>query len=41
MKNNVLEMINDGKLATFLNSVFNSYSKSVEYHNDLHGIDVA
>ena len=37
----ILEIVNEEKLACFLEKIFMSYRRDVQYHNDLHGADVA
>ena len=33
--------INDRKMALFLDKIYEGYRRDVQYHNDLHGADVA
>lgn len=33
--------VDEGKFLKFMVQIYNQYSRSVEYHNDLHGSDVA
>lgn len=33
--------VNDRKIALFLNEIYRGYRRDVQYHNDLHGTDVA
>jgi hypothetical protein len=33
--------INERKLANFFDDVLKTYRRDVQYHNDLHGVDVA
>jgi hypothetical protein len=33
--------INDRKFSSFLDAIYRGYKRDVQYHNDLHGIDVA
>jgi hypothetical protein len=33
--------INDRKFCHFLNEIYRGYKREVQYHNDLHGVDVA
>lgn len=33
--------VNERKLAIFFDDVMKSYRRDVQYHNDLHGVDVA
>ena len=41
LQNNLTCYIDEGKLEAFLGEVFRLYKNEVQYHNDLHGIDVA
>ena len=34
-------MINNDKLISFLSAIYAGYRRDVQYHNDLHGADVA
>ena len=34
-------MYNEHKMVNFLNQITKGYRKDVQYHNDLHGADVA
>ena len=36
----VMNKIDNLKLINFLNNIAKGYKRSVQYHNDLHGIDV-
>lgn len=40
-KNNLLQSIDHHKFLQFIVQIYNRYKRSVEYHNDLHGADVA
>ena len=40
-KNNLIQAVNFPKFLQFMKQIYNSYKRSVEYHNDLHGSDVA
>lgn len=37
---NITDSIDQERLACFLDRIFMKYSRSVQYHNDLHGIDI-
>lgn len=37
----LIEIVNEEKLAIFLDNIYLSYNRDVQYHNDLHGADVA
>jgi hypothetical protein len=41
LHHNLISMVNEQKLPIFLNEITSTYLQSVQYHNDLHGIDVA
>ena len=41
LKPNQQVLINNEKLIHFLNAAYAGYRRDVEYHNDLHGADVA
>lgn len=36
----VMPILEENKLASFLDKIQNGYHHEVEYHNDLHGVDV-
>jgi hypothetical protein len=38
---NLIEIVNEEKLACFLDKIYLTYSRDIQYHNDLHGADVA
>lgn len=40
-KNNILQIVDFHKFLLFFTQVYNRYKRSVEYHNDMHGSDVA
>lgn len=40
-ENNLQPIVNSKKFLQFIVQIFNKYKRSVEYHNDLHGCDVA
>lgn len=40
-ENNLYPIVNSNKFVQFIIQIFNKYKRSVEYHNDLHGSDVA
>lgn len=40
-KNNLLQIVDFHKILQFFTQIYNKYKRSVEYHNDLHGSDVA
>lgn len=40
-KNNLLQIIDFHKFLQFTTQIYNKYKRSVEYHNDMHGSDVA
>jgi len=40
-KNNLLQIVDYHKFIQFIVQIYNKYKRSVEYHNDLHGSDVA
>lgn len=37
----LIDIINEEKLACFMDKIYLAYSRDVQYHNDLHGADVA
>lgn len=37
----LIELVNEEKMAKFLDKIFVGYRQDVGYHNDLHGADVA
>lgn len=39
--NNLLQTVDLHKFLQFIAQIYNKYKRSVEYHNDLHGSDVA
>lgn len=39
--NDLIKVVNYDKFLTFIVQIYNKYQRSVEYHNDLHGSDVA
>ena len=39
--NNLLQIVDYHKFLQFIVQIYNKYKRSVEYHNDLHGSDVA
>ena len=39
--NDLMSIIDYEKFLTFMVQIYNKYQRSVEYHNDLHGSDVA
>ena len=39
--NGLDKTINQNKFLQFIVQIYNKYDRSVEYHNDLHGSDVA
>ena len=41
LKHGLITHVNEQKYSAFLAHVYNTYLQSVQYHNDLHGIDVA
>jgi hypothetical protein len=41
MQNDLMKLVNERKFSNFLVKVTSTYQKEVQYHNDLHGIDVA
>jgi len=42
LKKNALEQsVDQDKFLKFITQIYNSYKRSVEYHNDLHASDVA
>ena len=40
-KNGSTQSLNTDKLVTFLDKIYSGYRRNVQYHNDLHGMDVA
>lgn len=40
-KNDLLGTVDQQKFLNFISQIYNKYKRSVEYHNDLHGSDVA
>lgn len=40
-QNNLQHIVNYHKYISFFAQIYNQYSRSVSYHNDLHGSDVA
>ena len=40
-QNNLLQVVDHHKFLQFIVQIYNKYKRSVEYHNDLHGSDVA
>ena len=40
-QNNLLQTVDHHKFLQFFVQIYNKYKRSVEYHNDLHGSDVA
>lgn len=40
-KLDLIDMIEEEHLANFLDQIYLKYSRDVQYHNDLHGADVA
>jgi hypothetical protein len=41
LQHQLISLVNEPKFAQFMNEVYRTYLQSVQYHNDLHGIDVA
>ncbi len=41
LQHQLISLVNEPKFAQFMNEVFRTYRQDVQYHNDLHGIDVA
>lgn len=40
-QNNLMASIDYPKFLKFITEIYNTYKRSVAYHNDLHGADVA
>ena len=40
-QNDLMKVVDYNKYLNFIVQIYNKYSRSVEYHNDLHGSDVA
>ena len=40
-QNNLEAIVDQDKFLQFIIQIYNKYERSVEYHNDLHGSDVA
>ena len=40
-QNNLEAIVDQDKFLQFIIQIYNEYERSVEYHNDLHGSDVA
>lgn len=38
---NLNTLVDEAKLTKFLMQIYNGYKRNVQYHNDLHGADVA